>query len=254
MIRLSTGARNMLAQGAGFASIFNHGTIEIYNGTQPVTADSASTGRVLLGIVSNASGAVTKETRATGSITITGGSVSVATLTVGGFNIIPDGAVPYNTSTTQTASDLCDAINRNGVMQASVTGAVVTITPMPGAGAAYNGLVVTSTGSVVATYANMASGASPANGLILGQPATGVVGKSAGQVWSFNGIAVGTAGWFRFVASAADAGAAISAAPYLARMDGSVATSGADLNLSNISIAIGAPSTVDSFNVTVPAQ
>lgn len=161
MIRLSTGARNMLAQGAGFASIFNRGTIEIYNGTQPVTADSASTGSVLLGIVSNASGAVTKETRATGSITITGGSVSVATLTVGGFNIIPDGAVPYNTSTTQTASDLCDAINRNGVMQASVTGAVVTITPMPGAGAAYNGLVVTSTGSVVATYANMASGASP---------------------------------------------------------------------------------------------
>lgn len=252
-IRLSTGARNLLAQGAGFACIFNRGSIEIYSGSQPANADAAVTG-TLLAVATATSGALTKETRAAGTVTITGGSVSVATVTVGGFNIIPDGAVPYNTSINQTASDLCDAINRNGVMQASVSGAVVTINPMPGAGAAYNAAAVTSTGSVTATYANMAGGVASVNGLILGQPAAGVVGKSSGQVWSFAGIAAGTAGWFRFVASAADAGAIISAAPYLARMDGSVATSGADLNLSNIVIAVGAPNTIDTFSVTVPAQ
>ena len=40
----------------------------------------------------------------------------------------------------------------------------------------------------------------------------------------------------------------------LVRLDGSIATSGADMNLSNIVIAIGAPTTIDSFTVTMPAS
>jgi hypothetical protein len=70
-------------------------------------------------------------------------------------------------------------------------------------------------------------------------------------VWSFNGIASGTAGWFRLIASESDAGGVSTTA---IRMDGSVAVSGADMNLSNISISIGAPNTVDTFQVTFPAQ
>lgn len=69
-------------------------------------------------------------------------------------------------------------------------------------------------------------------------------------MWSFAGIAAGTAGWFRLKANALDNDTLSTALP---RVDGSIATSGADMNLSNISVAIGAPSTIDSFTLTFPA-
>ena len=87
------------------------------------------------------------------------------------------------------------------------------------------------------------------NGLTFAAAAAGTVAKSG--VWSFNGVAAGTAGWFRFRGNAADAGALSTALP---RLDGSIATSGADLNLSNISIAVGAPNTVDTFTWTQTAS
>jgi len=87
------------------------------------------------------------------------------------------------------------------------------------------------------------------NGLTFAAAAAGAVSKSG--VWGFNGIANGTAGWFRLRGNAADSGLLSTALP---RLDGSIATSGADLNLSNIAIAIGAPTTVDSFTWTQPAQ
>ncbi len=108
------------------------------------------------------------------------------------------------------------------------------------------------TGTLLGTV-TLASGAftpgSPTNGLTFAAAAAGAVSKSG--TWSFNGIAAGTAGWFRFKANAVDAGALSTALP---RMDGSVAVSGADLNLSNIAIAIGAPNTIDTFVWTQPAQ
>lgn len=251
-IRFSTGVRNGLAQGFGFAGLFNDGCISIYSGSQPSTADTAPTG-TLLGTISISSGAITKETQASGTITLTGGSTSVTAVTVGTFNIIPDGAVLYDTSTTITATALAAAINRNGIYSATSSGAVVTIKPRPGVGAAHNGYVVSSTGSVTATYGNMAGGVTAVNGLKLSDVVVGVVSKPASAVWSFAGVAAGTAGWFRFQGSVTDAGATISAAPWLARMDGSVAVSGGDMALSNIAITEESPNTVDSFSFTVPA-
>lgn len=254
-LRFSTGARAGLLLSSGFAGMFNRGSINVYSGTQPATADSAATG-TLLGTITASSLPLTQEVQAAATMVLTGGTTSVATVTVGGFNIIPDGAVPYNTSTAQTAADLADAINRNGIFSATVAGSTLTLKPIPGAGAAYNGLALTSTGSVTATYGGgtVSGGVNSVNGLIFGSPATGVIGKSASQVWSFNGIAAGTAGWFRFVGSAADSAALLTAAPWLVRMDGSIATSGGDMGLSNILVAIGAPNTVDRFNMTAPAQ
>ncbi len=251
--RLSTGLRNSMLGSLGLLGVLNKCVVQIYSGTQPATADSAATG-TLLGTVSLGSGTFTGETQASGTITVTGGSTSILTATVGTLNIIPDGPVPYNTSAVQTASDLCDAINRNGIFTASVSGAVVTLKPRPGAGDGFNAAVVSSTGSVTATYANMSGGVDPANGLTFGPPAAGVLSKPSGQVWGFTGIAAGTAGWFRMVASVADAGGAVSGAPYLARLDGSVATSGAEMSLSNITVAVGAPNTIDVFTITMPAQ
>jgi len=255
-VRFSTGLRNNIANSGGLAAMFNRGRLEIYSGSQPVSADSAVTG-TLLGIVTASSGTLTKETLAVGSVTLTGGaSGSINTVTVGTFNIIPDGAVNYNTSLAQTAADLADAINRNGYYVASVSGAVVTIKPRFGTGAAHNGYVVTAgLTTITATFANIASGVDPANGLMFSAPNSGVISKLATQVWSFNGInGPGTAGWFRlFSSDTSDSGALIAAAPYYPRMDGSIAVSGADLNLSNISITTGAPNTIDTFNITIPA-
>ena len=90
---------------------------------------------------------------------------------------------------------------------------------------------------------------SPTNGLTFAAASGGAVSKTG--VWSFTGAAAGVAGWFRLKGNAADAGALSTVLP---RLDGSIATSGADLNLSNITISIGAPNTIDSFTYTQPAQ
>lgn len=89
---------------------------------------------------------------------------------------------------------------------------------------------------------------SPTNGLTFAAAANGAVAKSG--VWSFNGVANGTAGWFRLKGNASDVGGVSTTLP---RLDGSIAVSGADLNLSNLSITIGAPTTIDSFAWTQPA-
>jgi hypothetical protein len=90
---------------------------------------------------------------------------------------------------------------------------------------------------------------SPTNGLTFAAAAGGAVSKSG--VWSFNGSANGTAGWFRFKGNAVDAGGISTTA---LRLDGSVAVSGSDLSLTNITVATGAPNTIDVFTWTQPAQ
>lgn len=255
-VRFSTGARNGLAAGLGFQGMFNKGTIAIYTGAQPATADSAH-GSTLLGTISLSSGAVTKETRATGSVTITGAtSGTINTITVGGLNIIPDGAVSAVAGDTAgTASALCDAINRNGIMEARVSGSVVTLYGRPGTGvttAAVTGSLTT----VTATYVNMGSGVAgvaPVNGLILSSPSAGVIAKPSTAVWSMSGVAAGTAGWFRFYSSdGGDTGAAISAAPYYCRMDGTCGVGSGDAQLSSLTVSVGSPHTVDVFSFTMP--
>ena len=108
------------------------------------------------------------------------------------------------------------------------------------------------TGTLLGTVTLNAGAFTPGsttNGLTFAAASAGTVSKSG--VWSFVGIAAGTAGWFRFRGNAADGGGISTALP---RLDGSVATSGANLNLSNISIAVGAPTTVDTFTWTQPLQ
>lgn len=251
-VRFSTGTRNALSNSLGFNGAFNNGSIRVYSGAQPATADSAIAG-TLLGTVTVSSGALTQETRAVGSVSLdTGAAGSVNTVTVGTFNIIPGGAVPFNATLAQTASDLCDAINRDGIFTATVVSALVTIRPRPGAGTTFNAATVTATLTTIgASYVSMSGGVAAVNSLKFTAPVVGVISKLASQIWSFAGVAVGTAGWFRLVGSDADAGGVSTT---LCRVDGSIAVSGADLNLSNLAVAVGAPSTIDSFSLTIPAQ
>jgi hypothetical protein len=107
------------------------------------------------------------------------------------------------------------------------------------------------TGTLLGTV-TLASGAfTPGvatNGLTFAAASGGAVSKSG--TWSFSGVASGTAGWFRLKGNATDAGAISTVLP---RLDGSIAVSGADLNLSNLAIASGVPVTIDTFVWTQPA-
>jgi hypothetical protein len=104
---------------------------------------------------------------------------------------------------------------------------------------------------IVTKDGNAFSFGSPTNGLAFATAASGSITKKLDDVWKFNGIAAGTAGWFRLMGNATDN---LSSSTTLPRLDGSIGVTGADLNLSNISIVIGAPTTIDVFQFTIPAQ
>jgi len=80
--------------------------------------------------------------------------------------------------------------------------------------------------------------------------AAGVISKAAGEIWSGVGIADGTAGYIRFCGNATDAGGVSTTLP---RIDCRVSTSGAECNLSNLSIVTGATVTLDSFSAAFPS-
>ncbi len=253
-LRYSTAARNFQAGIGSFKDTFQNGRIEIYSGTQPATADAAVTGTLLCAITDN-SGARTSEVLATGTVTLTGGaSGSVNTLTVDSVEVM-GASVPFNTSLTQTAADVAAQINAYhsyAEYMASSSGAVVTITALPGSGTNPNGLVVASTVTTITkTDANMAGGVAAVNGLKWGAPAAGVIAKLATQTWSGLNSATGTAGWYRFYGSVADSGAADTNLQYF-REDGAIAASGSELTMASTALTVGIPTAIYSWTRTLP--
>lgn len=79
----------------------------------------------------------------------------------------------------------------------------------------------------------------------------GTLSKAAAEHWKFNGIAAGTAGWFRFTADGGDPDINSSVE---ARIDGTIATSGGDVSITNVAITVGSPNTLDVFTFTLPPQ
>ena len=255
-LRLSSGLRNFLLEGGSLKQAFNGGKLLLYTGAQPTLANDAVTG-TLLNTYTVSSGAHTAEVRATGSVALTGGgSGSVNTLTVNG-NEIMGSATSFNASLTQTAADICTKINNNPanlLFVATNSGsATITLTAKPGLGAVANGWVVASTVTTITkTDTNMASGVSHVNGLTFGDAAAGVLVKNPAETWSGVAGNSGTAGWFRLVGAVSDAGASDSSEVYH-RLDGNVATSGANLNLSSTTITAAATQTLSTFSITEPA-
>ncbi|MBF5006845.1 hypothetical protein [Diaphorobacter caeni] len=91
----------------------------------------------------------------------------------------------------------------------------------------------------------------PANGLEFDAPAGGGVAKPSAAVWKFIGLAVGQAGWVRFIGNAPDDGSASATLP---RLDMAAAAGGGDFKMSSIAITVGLPVTIDVFSVALPAQ
>lgn len=252
-IRLSTGLVNKMMDTGSFKDVFANCVLDIYSGTQPTGSDDAATGTLLV-TVTKASGAFTAETRSVGTLTLAGAAGSINTVTVNSIDIL-GAAVPFNASLNQTAVDVADQINRNPknlLFIASATGAsdVVTLTAMNGLGTLPNGWVVNYTATTMtATPANMASGVDAVNGLRFDKAVAGVLSKVTADTWSGNGLVAGTAGWFR-VREGGDSGGGASTTAM--RVDGSVATTGADMNLGSLAVTSGAPFILTSAAFTLP--
>lgn len=253
-LKYSTAARTFMAGVSSYKDAFQNGRIEIYTGPQPATADAAVQGTLLCTITSS-SGALTNEVLSSGTVTLTGGaSGSVNTLTVNGLEIM-GAAVLFNGTLTQTAADVAAQINAYhsyAEYTATSSGAVITITALPGSGTAPNGFVVASTVTTITkTDVNMAGGVAAVNGLKFGAPSAGSISKLASQTWSGVNVASGTAGWYRQYGSVADSGAADTNLVYI-REDGAIATSGAELNMSSTALVAAATTTISGDTLTIP--
>jgi len=90
---------------------------------------------------------------------------------------------------------------------------------------------------------------STATGLSLAaSAASGTIAKAA-EVWSGVNAASGTATYFRFVAATGDDGTLSTTQK---RLQGTIGTAGADLNLSSVNLTAAATQTIDAANITLP--
>lgn len=267
-LRFSTGYTNFVAEQGSHKGALDNGSIEVYSGSQPATADLAATGTLLVTVTSSA-GALTNEVKATGIITLSvgsSGSDTVTAMTLAGLEIMGS-TTAFNTSLTQTATDICAKVNRNPknkFVVATSSGAIITLTARPGFGTLLNSAALAASvgGAMVATITSTSfgsgtggsvAGVSSANGLKMDYNASaGVITKDTSQTWSGTAGATGTAGWFRYKGSIADAGALDGSAAYI-RMDGAIGTSGTDMTMSSTSVTSGALQTLSTFAFTIPA-
>jgi hypothetical protein len=100
-------------------------------------------------------------------------------------------------------------------------------------------------GSLLVTISLAGTGA----GITFDDAAAGVIAKAVGETW--NGVcgATGTAGWFRLTAP----GDLTTDNTTDCRIDGAVATSGSQLNMTSTSFTNGATETISTFSITLPA-
>ena len=259
MLRSTTGLINAQAQGYGLRDLLRDGRFYVYSGGQPTDPDAAPTGT--LGIIFTRNGdAYTPPVRSAGTVTLAGTAGSVASVKVGGmaYNLLA-AAVPFNGTLGQTATDLAAAINaRENPLNivAEAAGAVVTLYAPFWLGAEADGLTVATTVSaeigddLTATPVTFAGGTTAVNGLNLDFPAVdGVLSRS--EAWLGLGLADITAGWFRFVAGGSSVdGAGVSNI----RFDGTLATSGGDLQVGSLTIKTGAMQTFGELELAIPAS
>lgn len=266
-LRFSPALQNFVAQQGAWKEAFDAGSIVIYSGTQPTTPDLAETvnGGTLLVTLTSSAGAKTNEVSGTGVITLTGAAGSVDTITLLGVEIMGS-STAFDTSLTVTAAAIALKINRNPknkFVVATNAAGVITLTARPGFGTLLNSAALATTVTTMAATVTSTSfgsgtggsvaGVNQANGLKMDyNAAAGVLTKDVTQTWSGTAVATGTAGFFRYKGSVVDAGSLDSSAVFL-RMDGNIATSGANMNMSSTTVTSGALQALSTFSFTVPA-
>jgi hypothetical protein len=102
------------------------------------------------------------------------------------------------------------------------------------------------TGTLLCTI-SIASGGTGVN--FAASAADGALAKSGSETWSGVNAATGTAGYFRHVAAGDDG----TSSTTQARIQGTVGTAGADLNLSSTALTSAATQTIDAYAAGLPA-
>jgi len=255
-LKYSTGLRNFLLGEGCLRKAFEDGVLNIYSGAAPANADEAPTG-VLLAKITKASGALAAGARSTPKRykVVIGSHASGETFK---FNVTVDGVGPttYTYTNTPDAGDpdavakgIAQMLNDIPQLRAIAEGANGALYVQ----SAIHGLDFTlaNEGSGTGTITSVAQveAASSVNSLRFGAPTAGVLAKNS-DVWSGVGLAAGVAGYFRLVTS--QDGGLLSAEDV--RLQGAISTSGADLNMSSLNIALGATQTIDGFQLTFPAS
>ena len=252
--RKSTGLVDFIAGSGSARQAMSNGRIFIYSGTQPATADDAITGTLLV-TLTKGSGAFTAETLPVWQFTCAGSSGSVDSVKVGTVECLSS-AVTFTSDLTTTAAAIAANITANFSIPdftATSSGAVVSVIGPVGCGATLNDMdVATTATTMTATVANSGNpttaGVTAVNGCNWQFPATvGALSKET-TAWSGVAVATGTAGWFRYKADSTDSD---GVSTIFKRMDGAIATSGAELNLSSTSITSGATISVSTATFTV---
>lgn len=77
---------------------------------------------------------------------------------------------------------------------------------------------------------------------------SGTLDKEPTQVWKGTNVATGTAGYFRYAENTDDN----SVSTTKKRLQGTIGTSGADLNLTSVNLTSGADQTIDAASFTLP--
>lgn len=257
-VRLSTYSRNFILNWGSLKQLLSGGEVRVFSGSQPASADDAETGTLLVTLTAS-SGARTAETRATGTVVLTGTSGDVTGITLAGYEILGS-TISFDTSLTITAALVAAAINkyaRKLQVEATSSGATITIYAPRGAGV-WAGTIATTVsggdlGKTDTAVGTAVTGVNSANGLLFNAAAAGSLAKDSAQTWSGVAGASGVAGWFRVVGAPTDPGTADSGYIY-PRIDGNVATSGANLNLTSTNITATATQTASSWIWTLPAS
>ncbi len=258
-IKVSTAAINMLAHGMSLRRLLDDCVMDIYSGTPPTYADDAATGlggvklcRVTVG--SNAVATTMRSLPASYTLVMVN-RTNANTVKV---NVTVDGAGPttytYTFVTAVDSSDLIAAANVARWLEENVPqikGVAYAAVSFAGKGS-IDGLAITlSDGSgttAITTTQIQAASRSSIYTLQWGPPTAGVISKTS-DVWSGGNIVTGVAGFFRFVWPN-DTGALVTVTE--PRVQGSIATSGADYNVSNTTFTVSATHTVESFSLTLP--
>ena len=97
------------------------------------------------------------------------------------------------------------------------------------------------------SFTGGASGGST-NGLSFEVSSGGAIVKLASETWSGTGITGGAAGWFRFY----DSNGTVGSSTTDVRLDGSIATAGGQITMSNATIETSTPLVVPTFSITLP--
>lgn len=237
MAKFSSALKQYLLCGGDFKRAFRGAVLNIYSGAAPVSADDPVPGGSILLVQVTKGGQPYNYPNDFGLVDIyqvTIASVANTSLTINGIS------VSYTAGGSDTVSSIARALERIINTTSQLFKDVIAF-------AVDNNLyisgkdtidTITISGSSNVTITQIQA-ANPVNSLSFDVYENNILKKSA-DTWQGNGLADGTAGWFRLNGFSPEF-----------RIDGTVGTFGADLNLSDTRIYTNVPVIINAFQIAI---